>query len=219
MAEADDLYLKKGPKKLVKKHNALVDELRAARVLPGAGMIADQSPAGVMVGRVRDRIEGTFAWKIATRQKQGSPGQYECKIELESDLLKSLKPNDRQIVTGLDDWFTFFANDLIWLHLQIGEFGIIGSTIYSYGQGDEDLDPTAQAWTVGGYVEADDNDDPLSTQNVLKVMLAFAYPNAAGAPILVQAADSHFVLKIEPVIGRPALVPVSSPYRAWYIPS
>ncbi len=165
---------------------------------------------------------GAFPWQVSIRSNPDDPSLFQASVEIESDLLKSLKANDSQNVTGLGTWFDFIASDVIWLEISISSYTSSSASIDSYGQGDSAFDPTAEAWTTGGYVESSDNSNPTASQIVLRVLLAHSYPDPdTGAPTLVQDAFDHLLLSFYPtgVLARPAVVALPSPYREYFIPS
>ena len=132
---------------------------------------------------------------------------------MESDVLKSLKPDDGAAVTGLDTWFDLIATDVIWLECTVASYAITESNVNSYGQGDAEFDPTAAAWTTGGYVTDDGGSPP--EQDAARVMLAYAYPGDAGEPVLVQTAFDHFLVKNICVDDFAAIFLMPSPYRKY----
>lgn len=154
-------------------------------------------------------------WKVSMRENPDTPGQFQALVYLNSDLLKSLRPDDGQTVTGLNTWFDLINNDVIWIEIPISSYAPTGASIDSYGQGDDAFVPTAQPWTEGGYVEAVDNENTSSPQNKLRIMLAYTQPDEiTGNPVLYQKAYTNFYLSYFPsgILARPALIALPSPY-------
>lgn len=175
--------------------------------------LADKGPV-----RAPTTVDGSAAaldhgWKVDYRPDPGSPDAWQKRVTAESDVLKSLLATDVLTITGLGVWTSLNETDLIWLEITVSGYSATAAAIKSLGNGDSGYDPEAFSWTSGGYVEAADNGDPLSPQNILRVPIATS-ELVATVPVIHQAALLHFLLEIRPVAGRPALVAVPAPYRA-----
>lgn len=131
---------------------------------------------------------------------------WQWKVVLESSLYKSLRPNDKQTISGLDTWFDAIANDAIWLGIVFNSSGnVISASIDSWGQSD-DFDLTQSAWSgENGYCE-DDGEDPPAHQASRK-LIAYSVAGEDGEPVLTQVMFRDQVLRDCNIDGRPARYP------------
>jgi hypothetical protein len=149
---------------------------------------------------------GDHPFKFSVREKEGSPGEFEGMVTLESSLYKSLRPNDKQSITGLDSWFDVIPNDAIWLGIVFDSGGeIVSASIDSWGQSDS-FSVSASAWSgSNGYCE-DDGGDPPSHQASRK-LIAYTLADIGGFPVVHQVMFRDQVLRDCNIDGRPARYP------------
>lgn len=132
-------------------------------------------------------------------------------VEYNSSLFKSLKPNDRQTITGLlsedysTGWFSLMANDAIWLGITFDvDANITWAGIDSWGQSDAfDIDVAAWVSTGGkkSYV-ADDGSTTAPFHQTSRMLLGYTIAGSEGEPVLTQSVNSHLVLRNCLIDGR-----------------
>jgi hypothetical protein len=106
-------------------------------------------------------------------------GDFQAKVILNSNLLKTVTPGDNQVITGLDSWFTFYpGEDMIWLEVSCDETSTpTGATIKSVGMGDDwdPADPPQPSRRGSGAIEyhrdTDDDGNVFYTQTLSRVAL------------------------------------------------
>lgn len=142
-----------------------------------------------------------FPFQIVTRPRHG---EMQWGVIYESALFKSLKPNDKQAITGLltnsnpaatdAGWIDMIGSDAIWLTVVFDDGGAITSaTINSWGNGDQ-FDVTAAAWSgSNGYIEDDGAEEDPKFQTCRK-LIGYSYPDDDGNPVIVQGLRQHQVL-------------------------
>jgi hypothetical protein len=189
--------------------NWLVDQVRSALVQDFVGGTWARDPGGTTLYSAPGQGGGgsaTHPFKVLMRPKGESEGEYEAKVVLESTLYKSLRPNDKQAITGLDTWFPLIGNDAIWLGVIFDENGeITFAQIDSWGSGDA-FAVTQDAWSgENGYCE-DDGGDPPAHQASRK-LIAYSIAGDSGEPVLTQVMFHDQVLRDVNIDGRPARYP------------
>lgn len=120
-------------------------------------------------------------------------------------LFKSLRPDDKQTISGLDSWFPTDTTDKIWLGITFDNTGeVTWAGIDSWEQGG-DFDITQEAWSgSNGYCE-DDGGTPPSHQTSRKLI---AYITGSGASLEVNQVMFHDqMLRNVCIDGRPARYP------------
>lgn len=184
--------------------------------ISGIDIFVSKGPGGRAINLVSRPGSASFAqnypFKLSVRQP--SPGTYEGMISLDSWLLKSLKPNDKIVITGLGVWFPLIANDVIWLGVLFDRDGeVTSASIDSYGQGDTFV-VSANAWADNhAYVEDDGEDRP--KHQASRMLVAYTQPGDAGQPVISQCCFNHLLLRAICVDNRPAQFPFPSPYRPY----
>lgn len=144
---------------------------------------------------------------ISTRADPGDPtgNTFQAMVNLASDILQSLKPNDNLAVTGLGAWFPLIATDVIALWIPVSSYAPVSATIQSYGLGTTTFDPTLAAWSSGdnSYVFDDGMTPP--SQIGINILLAYSTPDPTGKPFLIQCQLNHVLLELGFIEGEPAL--------------
>jgi hypothetical protein len=163
-------------------------------------------------------VAGGSPWQVTMRPDPDNPGQFQAMVNVNSDLLNSLCPNDWTAVTGLGSWFPLIANDVIWIYIIVagssGYFTVTSGTIQSYGMGNSGFNPSLYAWdNTGGYVQNDGGSPP--NQIAANVMIAYTQPDTNGNPYLFQACSTHLMMRNLNIDGEAAIFPLPSPYRRY----
>jgi hypothetical protein len=196
--------------------NALLDFVVATRVVESEEIDPSEHPNGTTLhikGQPAAPAAGasvaatSHPFQVLTRQKEG--GGYEAKVVLESSLYKSLRPNDKETITGLDTWFELIGNDAIWLGIVFDSDGSVTSaSIDSWGQSDS-FDLTQSAWSgEDGYCEDDEAEDIEDAKHqTSRKLIAYSVAGDEGEPILTQAMFHDQVLRDCNIDGRPARYP------------
>ncbi len=152
-------------------------------------------------------------FRLVTRTTDG--GTTEGGVIFESSLFKSLRPNDKQAITGLlnedrsTGWFNLTTDDAIWLGIVFdGSGNVTSATIDSKGGG-ETFDLTAEAWSGDdGYCEDDGNEDEPKHQTSRKLI---AYTTASAGtpstPVVHQVMRCDQILRNVCIDGKPARYP------------
>lgn len=151
-------------------------------------------------------------FKVTMRNHPTAENRYQALVNVNSSLMKSLKPDDRQIITGLDEWFELITTDVIWLGIVFtpGTTTITSASIDSYGLGDS-FDPTAAAWSANNsYCEGDGTAE--NEHQTSRVMIAYTFPGDDGSPTLHQTCYTHLVLQNMCIDLKAATFPMPSPY-------
>jgi hypothetical protein len=158
-------------------------------------------------------------WQVTVRADPANPGQFQAMVNVNSDLLNSLAPDDYATVTGLGTWFPLIANDVIWLELAIGGLFATSATIKSYGMGNSEFDPAiTNPWSTNSFVQNDGGSPPDGPNQTFAIFLvAYATPDSNGNPYLVQACSTHLVMENRNINSLAAVFPGPSPYRRYGI--
>ena len=158
---------------------------------------------------------GPHPWMVTMQAKAGAPGEYEATVETESDLLKSVRDDDYQEVTGLGVYFPLITEDVIWLEITIDStLATTSATVKSYGQGDDEYVPGEMPYTAGGIVEDDGGSPP--KQTVARLPIAKTSPGPSGQPVLTQLAYNHAMMWTTVIQGIATSLPVPSMYRRYF---
>jgi len=177
---------------------------------------------------VKATAQSSFPFQVTWQPKPDNPEgtTFQASIEYNSSLMKSLKPSDRQTITGLNpappytehnpkNWFDLIANDLIWLEITTSStYTITAATIKSYGMGDV-MDPTLDAWDASGdsFICNDGAVAPaVPVQTKCRVVIAQSVPDADGKPTLTQLLRTHLLMTNCAIDGQAALFPFPAPY-------
>jgi hypothetical protein len=83
-------------------------------------------------------------------------------------------------ITGIGEWRTLIANDLIWLEITTAGGVASAAAIRSLGNGDSGYDPTADYWATGSVLENDGGSPPIQTLariTIAKTGAASSIPN------------------------------------------
>ena len=189
--------------------NLAMDAVRRVRVLPGVGVKLTETLNGTVVSVKPQRSSSAgdgFPFQIITQLKPGSTtGALQWGIAKSSYLFRSLKPNDKQTLTGLlssttpapndSGWKDMIAADAIWIGIVFDDAtpqAITSATIDSWGTG-KDFDVTAAAWSGdNGYLE-DDGNDPPKFQTCRK-LIGYSYTDAGNNRVIVQGIRQNQVL-------------------------
>lgn len=148
---------------------------------------------------------GGHPFEILMRKGVGEGN--EGKVVLNSSLMRSIRPDDRITITGLDAWFDVINEDNIWLQLTIDSGSVTEANIQSWGQGDSwDAFPSPIKF-VGG------------TQVAAMIQIAYTHtdPNSsANPPLLYQCVTKNLILRNICGGGRAAIFAYehSAPYIA-----
>ncbi len=192
--------------------NAIKKSLRALwsgeNLSTGGGISKKGFGSGVTIYGTQGRGgETSHPFQVLQRNKgtAGTPN-WQWKVALESSLYKSLRPNDKKAITGLDTWFAAIANDAIWLGITFdGSGNVTWAGIDSWGQSD-DFDITKNAWSgENGYCE-DDGADPPKHQTSRK-LIAYSVAGDSGEPVLTQVMFHDQLLRNVCIDGKPARYP------------
>lgn len=152
-------------------------------------------------------------FRLVTRPKPGSETTVvQGGIVYESSLYLSLRPNDKQAITGLlnadrtSGWFDLIGTDAIWLGIVFNSSGAVTSaTIDSWGQSD-DFEVDEDAWSGNDSYCEDDGDDPPVHQTSRK-LIAYTVAGGGGLPVVTQVMFHDQVLRNVCIDGRPARYP------------
>lgn len=177
-----------------------------SRILPDVGGSSSTSASAA----------GEHPFQFLVREKEDAEGQYEGKVVAKSSLLKDMRPDDRQTISGLDTWFDLIGNDAIWIGIVFNRFGVITScSIDSWGQGDT-FNIDEYAWSTNdGYCE-DDEDATEPRHQTSRLLIAFTIAGPDGEPVPTQCLFDHLLLRNINIDGRPAKYPF--PFVGPYIP-
>lgn len=172
----------------------------------------------------------TKPFQITTRKITGS-NLYQAKVNLQSSLLKSIIPNDRQTINGLDTWFNLDGNDFIWLSVacSIETFGlIISANIESWGLGSSPtFTPSANPGSSDGpftyFTTFDGNGNKLFTQTAARVPIAQSVAGDQGQPIITQLLFTNLIWQRMRYASDSAsgsiIVPIFYPQPIWSAPT
>lgn len=195
----------------VARWNWLCDQVRSAFIQDVVGGTWQRGPGGTSI-YVRPGGSGvggdaSHPFKVLTRPKPEAEGEYEAMVVLDSSLYKSLRPNDKVTITGLDTWFDLIGTDAIWLGIVFNISGTITSaSIDSWGQGD-DFEIDEDAWSGNnGYCE-DDGEPSDPFHQTSRVLIARSEAGDDGQPVLTQEMFHHQVLRDVNIDGRSAKYP------------
>lgn len=142
---------------------------------------------------------------------------YEYGVVLKSSLFKSLRPNDKQAITGLlndaqtSGWFTLQPGGYIWLGVVFDNAGVITSVTIDHSDANAFV-LTANAWAVGVDSYCADNGvttgvDAYKHQTSRK-LIAYIVAGGAGEPPVVNQVMLHDqMLRNVCIDGRPARYP------------
>lgn len=156
------------------------------------------------------------SWRINPNDPSGNT--YQAMVNVDSDLLLSLKPTNNMTVTGLGSWFDFIPNDVITLWIPVTDGVPQSATIQSYGQGTTTFDPDANAWASGDNSYVINGGSGTAEQTGINVMLAYSIPRTDnGKPYLIQCITTHLRLEWGAIDGLGAYFPFSAPSRRYGI--
>lgn len=193
-----------------KKHNALVDLANSAQVKQGVGYTVNRNVGGTVLN-IKPGKGGTSSsshpFKVSIRLKGESETEWEAMVELNSSLYKSLRPNDKVAITGLDDWFDLISNDAIWLGVTFDDSGEVDWVgIDSWGQ-TASFNIDENAWSGNdGYCEDDgESEDP--KHQTSRKLIAYTVAGDEGQPVLTQVMFHDQLLRDCNIDGRPARYP------------
>lgn len=198
--------------------NLFVDTVKTFRLSPGVGY---RIKTIFGIGTTLEILPGNggggdsdHPFKVTLREKADSPGEFEGKVSLNSILLKSLSPADKQTITGLNTWFDVILEDVIWLELTISAGAITAAAIKSLGNGDSGFDPSIiPPYISGSYVEDDGAGTP--AQNVARALIAWTRAEL-GSDFLAQSCETHLMMsRIFCSQGIGTIFPYPSPYGAF----
>lgn len=129
-----------------------------------------------------------------------------AKVVLASSLYKSLQPNDKQAITGLNTWFSLTNADAIWLGIVFASDGsCVSASIDSWGQGDS-FQINKAAWSGNNGFCEDNGSDPRYHQTSRK-LIAYTTADGDGNPVLHQVMFHDQVLRLCNINGRAAQYP------------
>lgn len=191
--------------------NTILDFICMNTVRFGRGVRGTRTLGGTTIN-VRNQIAQADAspnpFEVTTRTNPSNPALYQASVYWDSSLLKSIKPNDRQTITGLADapaptgdgnmnWFPLLGNDLIWLEIKTPTtFGIIDSaTIASYGLGsnptwDYHVDPSTSEGPFT-YNVTTSGVGNIFTQTSARIPIARSVAGPSGEPIVTQLLKNN----------------------------
>lgn len=188
-------------------------------LIPQAGpdILPDRTTGGTRY-RIKARAGGgaaetiTHPFQVFQRPKPDVEGVFQYGVRYESSLYKSLKPNDKQAITGLLDedmgtgWFDLSPGGYIWLGIIFDEFGEIEDALIDNSE-TEAFDITQHAWSgENGYCE-DDEDEENPVHQTSRKLIAYTISGESGAPVLYQVMFRDQVLRNVNIDGRPARYP------------
>ena len=161
-------------------------------------VLARPAGAGVVGG-----AETNHPFRVSFRNTgtEGSP-VWEYKVYLGSSLFKSLRPNDKQTLVGLDDWFALSGSGKIWLGITFTTAGVVDTSgIDSGGISDAGFDLTKSAWSGdNGYCE--DDGETVPTHQTSRKLIAYV-----NNGVVNQVMFHNQVLRNVCIDGRPARYP------------
>lgn len=188
--------------------------LRRLRLTSGPGIRITESANSTAISADSKSPPATqtgHPFQVLQRNKgtAGTPN-WQWKVALESSLYKSLRPNDKQTITGLDEWFDAIGNDAIWLGITFdGSGNVTWAGIDSWGQSD-DFDITQPAWSgENGYCEDDGSsgEELIPPHQTSRKLIAYTVAGGSGEPVLTQVMFHDQVLRDCLIDGRAARYP------------
>lgn len=189
--------------------NLAMDAVRRVQVLPGVGVKLTETLNGTVVSVKPQRSSSAgddFPFQILTQLKPGSTtGAMQWGITNRSHLFRSLKPNDKQTITGLlsstspapndSGWKDMIPSDAIWIGIVFDNAtpqAITSATIDSWGS-NKAFNVTASAWSGdNGYLETDGG-SPAKFQTCRK-LIGYIYTDADNNRVIVQGMRQNQVL-------------------------
>lgn len=207
-----------------KQFSDLKKEVLANRISQGVGYKIKRTGVGTTLDIKPSSGSGglgTHPFQVLQRPHPETEGIWQYGVIYESNLFKSLKPNDMQTISGLlsedksTGWFSLVTGGYIWLEISITNAGVITATINNSDEDDFDL--TANAWSGiltdpshTGFCE--DNGETTGVyaykHKTSRKPIAFT-ESSDGAPIIIQSMKSHQILWHFPIDGRPAKYPLN----------
>lgn len=201
----------------------LKKEVAANRLGNGVGYCLKRTGAGTTLSIKTGKgssSDPVFPFKIYVKNFGTVPATpiWKAGVEYNSSLFKSLKPNDKQTITGLlsedysTGWFDLITADAIWLGVIFDvNANITWARIDSWGQGNE-FNIDAAAWDDSAgkkpYV-ADDGAEEDPFHQTSRLLLGYTVAGNEGEPVLTQCVSSHQVLRNCCINGRAARYPFS----------
>jgi hypothetical protein len=190
--------------------NALVEAVLEARLQSGVGYGLKRGPGGTTLqifGRrqhtlTEATVEGASPFQVDLRVTSGG---YQAYVN-SGDLRKSLQPNDKQSITGLQAWFTAITNDLIYLQGTVTNDSISACEINSIGDGGS-FTATTGAWNTNAYVTKTAGET--GTQDAFRYLIAQVLTAGTSPESLrvVQLLDEHLLARDTCIDGYPAIYP------------
>lgn len=199
--------------KFREKLNKLVASVRSCYVQPGVGYLINRGKDGTTLnikpGKGGSSAASDHPFKVTVREKEGESGVYEAIVGT-GNLMKSLKPNDTQTITGLDAYFDLIATDAIWLEVGFTDNAVSSAQINSWGEGDS-FDVTAQAWTTDSFVEDDSaTAAPGEIEMVVARILIAHIETPDDVPELTQVVNTDLVMTSCAIYNRGAIYPFAT---------
>lgn len=210
----------RGDPVLAEHHNELVDAIleRTPPVSVPGGRITT-TPQGwalaVSPGKGGKSVAAvSHPFQVLQRPKPNVPNVWQCGVVYESSLYLSLRPNHKQVITGLlsedqtTGWFDIISADAIWLGIVFDGSGTpVSVGIDSWGQGDS-FEIDENAWSGNdGYCE-DDGDAEAPVHQTSRKLIAYTMAGETGQPpVLTQVMFRDQVLRNVCIDGRPARYP------------
>ncbi len=213
------------------QYNQLIDYVRSITLSKGDGYYIHRTMAGTTIkprGGNGGLTQDSHPFKVYTRTNPDNPALFQAKVELNSSLMKSIKADDRQIITGLDEWFDYTpGGDFIWLEITLNGYGgTTAATINSYGLGG--------AWAPGDGPQAygtnsgpfeydtyyDGFGNPYYSQYIARIgIFQSTYSSVEPYPILDnQLLNTHLCMEGDIWTGGPIIpIVMPKPYAGPYI--
>lgn len=199
--------------------NSVLDVLRCCIPRKGNGYTVKSSVAGWTLDIFNaTNKEADHPFKVYIRSNPDNPALYQARVSYNSSLLKSIRPDDKQEITGLsseandgnsdEDWFPFDSgDDFIWLEISLNDdYSVASATISSWGQGsDPNWTPSKNPGEDDGpftySVDYDDYDNAIFTQKKARLQIFQSNTLIDGSISNRQLLNSHLLMISETYYG------------------
>lgn len=136
MADKTDLYLKKGPKGLIRWSHLIVDEIFKSKPRTGRNTYIDQTDSGVAISSDAsgENQPGSFPFQIIDDTGSGPGASPMIKINPYSYIIQDISLQDTPLaISNLSSDFSPSADSLIWVDLPVNPDLTFGTPIIGIG--------------------------------------------------------------------------------------